>query len=121
MGVFKSSVAGAAVALALLGAGMAHADGPAGERDFIQHVRADIPTFAIPNGLYAGDSAVIQYGYEACRALDKHPNDPDAAIQAFYLPYGYPPEQTARNGEQTRFMVYSAEFLCTRNLYMYGD
>ena len=117
----KITVAAAIPALALAAPPMAHADGPAGERDFIKAVRGDIPTAAIPNGLHARDPEVIQYGYQACRALDKHPYDPDAAIQQFYGPYGYSPEELARNGNQTRFMVYSAEYLCSRNLYMYGD
>jgi hypothetical protein len=121
LGKFKSSVAVAAAALALVGAGMAHADGPAGERDFIAHVRQNLASYAIPNGLYALDPEVIGYGYEACRALDNHPEDADVAKQQFYGRYGYPPQQTARDPGQTEFMIYSAEFLCFRNFRMYGD
>jgi hypothetical protein len=118
MGVFESSVAVAAAALPPLGAGMAHADGPAGEREFIATVRGKLPGSAIPNGLTALDPEVIQYGYEACRAMDNHQDDPLAATRQFYGHYGFPSHDDFNHN---MFMIYSAEFLCSRNFHLWGD
>jgi hypothetical protein len=104
--------------LALAAPPMAHADGPAGERDFIAEVRAKLPGAAIPNGLTARDPEVIQYGYEACLAMDNHQDDPIAATIQFYSRYGFPPNDES---DHNMFMIYSAEHLCSRNYHLWGD
>jgi serine/threonine-protein kinase len=104
-------VATLAVALSIIAASPARADGPADEAQFITEVRTKLPNTAIPKGRYATDQEVLAYGYEACAAMDRYPDD---GVQAARVFYGYPPNQIIED-DQMLFMLYAGLYLCNRH------
>lgn len=86
----------------------AHADGRLDEGRFLvaTHNTRD---FTRPYGYNTTDAQRIRFGYQACAALDRHPESTVAATRALYRQAGTP------QWERQQVVFYAAQYLCRRH------
>ncbi|BBX69714.1 hypothetical protein [Mycolicibacterium psychrotolerans] len=104
-------------ALALTG-GLAHADGPRGEQQYIQ-ATSHLPMYVMPDRVLS-DEKILAGGYRACEVMDQFPKEPFTAAVVYF--HGGNTVDNRITDDGWRFMTYASMYLCERHARMYvGD
>ena len=92
----------------------------ANEHQFIQQAW-ELPSYIVPGSHAADAQATLTAGYQACAAMDQHPDNGDLATRAFYqgtLHYTLT-DRDWYNADV--FMIYAANNLCPRHSGMWEN
>lgn len=112
------AIAVGALSTLTLTSGLASADGPQGEQQYIE-ATSDLPMYVMPDRILS-DEKILAGGYQACDVMDQYPGEPFTAAVVYF--HGGNTVDNKITDDGWRYMTYASMYLCERHASMFvGD